>query len=55
VGVRKEDGYLIASKERAVADILHFRPNYYLDNPEIVDWKLVEKIQKDVGYKIQKH
>lgn len=51
-GVKKENGYLIATKERAVADMLYFRPRYYLDNPESVDWKLVAKIQKNVGYKI---
>lgn len=54
-GVRKENGYLIATKERAVADMLYFRPRYYLDNPESVDWKLVAKIQQTVGYKIQKY
>ncbi len=54
-GVRKENGYLMATKERAVADMLYFRPRYYLDNPESVDWKLIAKIQKTVGYKVQKY
>ncbi|HBC44958.1 MAG: hypothetical protein UX08_C0013G0010 [Candidatus Collierbacteria bacterium GW2011_GWB1_45_35] len=31
-GVESKDGYFIATKERAVSDILYFNPKYYLDN-----------------------
>lgn len=31
-GVEKKDGYFIASKERAISDMLYFDPKYYLDN-----------------------
>jgi len=50
-GVERKNGYFIATKERAVADMLYFNTKYYFDNPSLVDWKKVVRIQKTVGYK----
>lgn len=50
-GVERKDGYFIATKERAVADMLYFNTKYYFDNPSLVDWEKVARIQKTVGYK----
>jgi predicted transcriptional regulator of viral defense system len=38
-GVREEDGYFIADKERAFLDMLYINPNYYFDNLGNIDWK----------------
>lgn len=50
-GIKKENGYFTASKERAVSDMLYFNPKYYFDNPSLIDWNRVEEIQRKVGYK----
>lgn len=34
-GIEKMDGYFVASKERAVSDMLYFNPKYYFDNNQI--------------------
>ncbi len=44
------NGVMIANLERAVADLLYFNPHYYFDNRKMVNWDLVKKIQKEVGY-----
>jgi hypothetical protein len=31
-GVEKKEGYFIATKERAISDMLYLNPNYYFDN-----------------------
>ena len=31
-GVEEKDGYFIATKERAISDMLYFNPKYYFDN-----------------------
>lgn len=31
-GIEKQDGYFIASRKRAISDMLYFNPKYYLDN-----------------------
>lgn len=31
-GVEKRDGYFMATKERAISDMLYFNPKYYFDN-----------------------
>lgn len=31
-GVRRENGYFMATKDRAIRDMLYFNPKYYLDN-----------------------
>jgi predicted transcriptional regulator of viral defense system len=47
-GINIKDGINVADVERAVADILYFHPNFYLDNPNQVDWDRVRKIQKEI-------
>lgn len=32
IGVEKKNGYFMATKDRAVSDMLYFNPKYYLDN-----------------------
>ena len=47
---QRDDGVLIASTERAVADMLYFRPGYHFDSGNI-DWDQVLTIQREVGFK----
>lgn len=47
-GVNKNNILNEASLERAVADVLYFNPNYYFDNPSVINWKKVKEIQKIV-------
>ncbi len=53
-GISLVDGYYQADPERAVADLLYFNPDYYLDGRDLVDWKKVDEIRKEVGYKVTK-
>jgi len=46
------NGIRVATTERSVADLLYFNPNYYFDAQELIDWKKVQNIQKEIGYKI---
>lgn len=50
-GVKNENGLRIAVPERAVADILYFNPKAHFDAREMIDWKKVREIQKEIGYK----
>lgn len=49
-GVKEKDGIKIASMERAVADLLYFNPRAYFDAGNLINWKKVKLIQKEVGY-----
>lgn len=49
-GIRQESGVFVAEKERAVADMLYFNPKYYFDNPVLIDWDKVKKIQREADY-----
>jgi hypothetical protein len=49
-GVLNQNGILVATPERAVADMLYFNPRYHFDAPESVDFEMVRSIQKEVGY-----
>ena len=49
-GIEQKGDVFVASTERAVADMLYYNPKYYFDKPDLVDWKGVKKIQKEVGY-----
>ena len=33
-GVEKKDGYFIATRERAISDMIYFNPKYYFDNEQ---------------------
>ncbi|HAM88270.1 MAG: hypothetical protein US83_C0010G0091 [Candidatus Falkowbacteria bacterium GW2011_GWC2_38_22] len=50
VGIINQNGILIASVERAVADLLYFNSKYYFDANNLIDWKKVRDIQKQIGY-----
>ena len=43
-GITRKRGYNIASKERAVCDILYLDNNFYFDNLDSLDWGLIFKI-----------
>lgn len=45
-GVRK------ATRERAIADLLHFNHHAYIDAARLIDWKKVRALQKDLGYSL---
>ena len=45
-GVRK------ATRERALADLLHFNPHVYIDATHFIDWKKVRMLQKELGYSL---
>lgn len=49
-GIEQKDGVFIAVLERAVSDILYFNSQYYFDNRKLINWKLVKKLQKEIGY-----
>lgn len=45
-GIIYQNGYDIATKERAVCDTLYFYPNFYFDNLNNVDFNLLIKLSK---------
>lgn len=45
-GVRK------ATRDRAMADLLHFNPHAYVDAARLIDWKKVRALQKELGYSL---
>ena len=50
-GINLENGFYKASVERAAADLLYFNPHYFFDGGDMINWKKVCKIQKEIGYK----
>ena len=50
-GIENLDGILVASVERAVADMLYFNPRYHFDLREMIDFDTVQAIQTEVGYR----
>jgi predicted transcriptional regulator of viral defense system len=51
-GILREGHVRIASPARAIADMLYFNPRYHFDASAHIDWSAVNRIQRDVGYKI---
>ncbi len=49
-GIIEKDRINCATLERAVADTLYFSPNYHFDAPDLINWKKVKQIQKQIGY-----
>ncbi len=47
-GVVSKNKYFEACPERAIADILYFRPTFHFDREP--DWRSIKKIQQSVGY-----
>jgi len=46
LGVHKTQAKQIASKERAICDMLYYVPNYYFDNIGSIDIELMEKLSQ---------
>lgn len=53
-GIKEKNGIKIASMERAIADLLYFNPKTYFDAGNLINWKKVKKIQKEIGYDFTK-
>lgn len=50
VGIQEENGILMATPERALADLFYFNPKAYIDGFERVDWAKLHQVQQAVGY-----
>lgn len=46
LGVQQRDTYWVATKERAIVDILYLYGQYYFDNLHSIDWRQCNKIAK---------
>lgn len=49
-GIDGKGGVFFAQPERAAADLLYFNPKVWLDGANLLDWKKVRKLQKEIGY-----
>ena len=52
-GIIEKDNIKQATLERAIADIIYYNPNYYFDASNLINWKKVRKIQKEVGFNLK--
>jgi predicted transcriptional regulator of viral defense system len=43
-----EQGFLVANLERAVVDMLYFRPQYHFDGVDLINWNLVKNYKKQI-------
>jgi predicted transcriptional regulator of viral defense system len=50
-GIENRNGVFVATLERAAADMLYYNPKYHFDIRESIDFKKVNAIQKEVGYR----
>lgn len=51
LGITQNDkGVLMATTERAIADMLYFQPSYHFDADNLINWKLVKNYQQQLGY-----
>jgi len=48
--IYEKEGVLMATVERAIADLLYFQPHFHFDNSHAIHWKSVNKLQKELGY-----
>lgn len=48
IGIRDETHYSVASPERALADMYHLSPRYYIDNTLSVKEEVINQINKEV-------
>lgn len=49
-GIKETNGVFVATLERAVSDMLYFNPKYHFDNPKLIRWDYVTKLQKEIGF-----
>lgn len=54
-GIEIKDMVRVASLSRAVADMLYFNPNQYLDSGDsgLIDWGKVKEISDTIGYDVK--
>lgn len=54
VGINIVDGIRIATKSRAIADMLYFYPQKYFDSADshLINWKAVRDIAGKIGYNV---
>lgn len=52
IGINEKNGIMSACCERAVADILYFNSKFHFDGNELINWKKVKEIQKQIGYPV---
>ena len=52
-GIIEKDSIKQATLERAIADIIYYNPNYHFDASNLIDWKKVRTIQKEVGFNLK--
>ena len=50
LGVEDHGGVKSANLTRAVSDMLYFNHSAYFDAAHLIDWKAVQRIQKQIGY-----
>jgi len=50
IGIIEKGNYRQATAERAIADMLYFKPKYYFDSHDTINWDKVKEIQKEVRY-----
>ena len=52
-GIVEKNNIKQATLERAIADITYYNPSYYFDASNLINWKKVKKIQKEVGFNLK--
>lgn len=51
-GIKQEGNVLVATPERAIADMLYFKPTFHFDKEP--DWATIKDIQEALGYPLTK-
>jgi predicted transcriptional regulator of viral defense system len=49
-GIIDQKGFALATPERALADLRHINPKFFVDNNISVDLEMVNKLSKELGY-----
>lgn len=49
-GIMEANGILMATPERAIADLLYFNPKAYFDGMKVVNFDEIRRLQKEIGY-----
>lgn len=49
-GIEDEKGYSVATVERALADIRHINPHFFVDNEISIDEKKLNILNENIGY-----
>lgn len=50
-GIKDQTKFAIATLKRAIADIQHLNPKYYLDNQPAINQNKVDQLKQLIGYK----